>query len=74
MFQPNRPNSNPAIFPAGFLIFREQEIPEMASPTSKTEKVRARKEAPNKANRKTDKKLIRENLRVIDGLEGKGPR
>ncbi len=43
----------------------------MASKTHKTEKVRARKEAPNKANRKAEKKRIRGNLTVIDGLEGK---
>jgi hypothetical protein len=43
----------------------------MASKTQKTEKIRARKSAPNKVNRKTEQKRVRENLKVIDGLEGK---
>jgi hypothetical protein len=38
----------------------------MASKTQKTEKIRARKHAPNKANLKTDRKRIRKNLEVME--------
>ncbi|MGC8492641.1 MAG: hypothetical protein ACP5SH_12980 [Syntrophobacteraceae bacterium] len=41
----------------------------MGSKTQKTEKIRYRKSAPNKANRKTDQKQLRENLDILVKLE-----
>ena len=41
----------------------------MGSKTQKTETVRHRKHAPNQINRKTDKKVVRQNLNVIVKLE-----
>ncbi len=41
----------------------------MGSKTQKTEIIRDRKHGPNKANRKTSKKQIRENLDVIGKLQ-----
>lgn len=41
----------------------------MASKTQKTEKIRDRKHAPNKANLKADGKRLRETLCVIQKLE-----
>ena len=45
------------------------EDTKMGSKTQKTETVRHRKHAPNKINRKTDKKVVRENLNVMAKLE-----
>jgi hypothetical protein len=45
------------------------EDTKMGSKTQKTETVRHRKHAPNQINRKTDKKVIRQNLNVIGKLE-----
>ena len=42
---------------------------EMASKTQKTEKIRARKHAPNKDNLKTERKRIRKNLDVVQKIE-----
>lgn len=45
------------------------EDTKMGSKTQKTETVRHRKHAPNQINRKTDKKVVRQNLNVIGKLE-----
>ncbi|MGA2227999.1 MAG: hypothetical protein ACLQBD_26525 [Syntrophobacteraceae bacterium] len=41
----------------------------MGSKTQKTETIRHRKHRPNTINRKTDRKVVRENLNVIGKLE-----
>lgn len=41
----------------------------MGSKTQKTEIIRHRKHAPNKANRKAEQKVIRENVDTIQKLE-----
>ncbi len=46
----------------------------MGSKTQKSERIRARKSAPNKANRKAELERIRENLNVVGALEEKKPK
>ncbi len=41
----------------------------MASKTQKTEKIRHRKSAPNKVNRKTEQKRLRDSMEVLSKLE-----
>jgi len=42
----------------------------MASKTQKTEKIRDRKSAPNKVNRKAEAKRLRGNIDVVQKLQG----
>ena len=41
----------------------------MGSKTQKTETIRHRKHAPNKINRKTDRKVVRQNLNVLESVK-----
>lgn len=41
----------------------------MASKTQKTEKIRDRKSAPNKANRKSEQKRLRSTINTVIKLE-----
>jgi len=46
----------------------------MGSKTQKTETVRHRKHAPNTINRKTDRKVVRQNLNVLGKLKDENPK
>lgn len=50
------------------------EDKKMGSKTHKTETVRHRKHAPNKVNRKTDRKVVRENLNVMESVKVENPK
>jgi hypothetical protein len=51
----------------GFLFLLEDT--KMGSKTQKTETIRHRKHAPNTINRKADRKVVRQNLNVLEKLK-----
>ena len=55
-------------FPGRVFNFTEQET-QMASKTQKTEKIRHRKSAPNKANRKAENNRLHTTIDTVAKLE-----